>query len=85
MKKILVAALLMLCLSGCAEMEMHGSNLVASTVKIDRTIVLYSATGDTLKVWSGETYIVDGNGAGLTFMLNGKKIFVSGTITIEEN
>ena len=84
-KKLLCIVALMLTLTGCAAIEQEGSKLVASTVKLDRTVVLFSATGDTIATWTGKIYLDSTGGDGQSFMLNGKRIAISGTYVIEEN
>lgn len=83
MKKALILAAL-LSLTGCAMIEMIGSQTISSAIKLERTVTLYSASGAPIRTWSGRIYIEDGNGAALTFMLDGKRVTVSGTLVVEE-
>ena len=71
-------------LSGCAVLEREGSGIISGTTKLNRRVVLYAANGDTIRTWVGEMYISDGNGAGIDFMYNGKRVSLSGTWTVEE-
>jgi hypothetical protein len=72
-----------LLMGGCATIERQGSGCISAAIKLNRRVVLYAANGDTIKVWEGRMMLED-EGGGTSFMLDGKRVVVSGTYTVEE-
>ena len=84
MKKLIVLVLLAVSLSGCGGMVNDLKHLQSNLVGLDRTVTLYSSTGETLGSWSGG-FKVEDNGGSISFVHNGKTIKVAGTYTVIEN
>lgn len=82
MKKMIVVAVLLLC-SGCGTVEMAGSKTLSGLAKLNRKVTLYAADGHVIRTWQGKMMLQD-EGGGCTFMLDGKRVNIAGTYTVEE-
>lgn len=69
---------------GCASLELAGSRFISSTTKLDRTVTLFADDGSVIQSWTGPMYLKE-MGAGITFMLDGKRINICGTYIVTEN
>ena len=67
-------------LTGCAAMQRECRFFEADTIALQRTIILYSATGDTLKLWNVRTTIEDSGGCWHFIGPNNKLINACGTL-----
>lgn len=84
MKKLLFLVLLSTGISGCESCSKDWKHLESSVSGLNRVITLYSAQGETIKVWKTQGMVeVDGN----TISWIGeddKEVKISGTFTVEE-
>jgi hypothetical protein len=81
--KKLFVIIALLSLTGCATVEMKGSHAISGIVKLNRKVTLYNNDGVPIREWSGRI-MTEANGGGVTFMLDGKRVSISGTYVIEE-
>ena len=83
MKKAIVLMVLVMSFSGCGlltELKHVQSNIIG----LNRTVTLYSASGEVLGSWTG-TFQVEDNGGSINFVNHGKTIKIAGTYTVIEN
>ncbi|MFA5187115.1 MAG: hypothetical protein WC551_11585 [Patescibacteria group bacterium] len=82
LRVLAMAVILFTC--SCGSCDQMAKDL-ASEGYIDRRIVLYSANGDTLRVWEGDIYVENVESTeGLSFLIAGERFIISGTYLIEE-
>lgn len=83
MKKLLVGILFLSILCGCQVFKIVGSDVISSTVGINRTITLYSVDGTIIKQYKTMNGIDTTDGV-CSFMCDNKKVLISGTFVVEE-
>lgn len=79
-------AVLALSMSGCTAAVQGYSKDMAVTMQggIPRKVTLYALDGHPIKVWQGRITIEGHEGQSLMFMVDGKRQFLSGHYSIEE-
>lgn len=83
MKKLLLALIFLITLTGCEKLQQDVSHAVSSTFGLQRQITLYSSNGAVIKIWTGRFQVETANG-NIRFMYGGKAIIISGTYLVEE-
>lgn len=90
MKKIIFGFVLMgaVLMSGCTALEDTLTNFESNTSGLERTITVYSKTGEVLKTYEGENVRTEVNNGGqlLINLGDGKRVQVmNADVIIEEN
>lgn len=70
-------------LSGCNACRHVWSHIKSDTVGITRIVTLYNANGGVIKSWEITSTVKD-KGGSYRFLTNGKAIYISGTIIMEQ-
>jgi hypothetical protein len=83
MKRMIIALLMAVFLTGCARCSNQISHVKSSMFGLKRHIVLYSASGQAIKEWTCDCQIED-QGGSVRFLDNGRAVTISGTFIIEE-
>lgn len=78
--RLALAIVVCFMLSGCG-MVNDLKHLQSDWVGLNRTVTLYSASGEPINSWSGR-FKVEDNGGSISFVDNGKTIKVAGTYTV---
>ena len=87
MKKLglFLALLTIFGLSGCASFQSIDKNIKNQVGGgLFRRVTFYSLDGKVLKTWEGKVFTESDEGQALHFQVNGKRMTLSGTYSIEE-
>lgn len=80
----LIAVLSALTLTGCASWQRSSKSLVSDfTGGLDRTVTVYSNTGEKINSWSGRFDVSESENE-VYFDIDGKRIIIHGGIVINE-
>lgn len=82
--RLALAIVVCFMLSGCSGFVNDLKHLQSSVTGLNRTVTLYSATGETIQTWQGR-FTIEDNGGSISFVDNGKTIKVAGTYTVIEH
>ena len=85
-KRIVVCTLILsvLMLAGCAGMQRNAKSFASDlSGGLDRTVTVYSNTGEPIKSWSGKFDVSESENE-VYFDINGKRVIIHGGIVINE-
>lgn len=85
-KRIAVCALVLsgLMLTGCASMQRNAKSFASDLGGgLDRTVTVYSNTGEPIKSWTGKFDVSESENE-VYFDIDGKRVIIQGGIVINE-
>ncbi len=85
-KRIVVCTLILsvLMLAGCESVQRNAKSFASDlSGGLDRTVTVYSNTGEPIKSWSGKFDVSESENE-VYFDINGKRVIIQGGIVINE-
>lgn len=82
---LLVAAVAILCTTGCAGCSNDLKHFQSQVYGLKRTITVYGADGTVIREWKTQAKVEDKGGTCYFLNSDGKAVIISGTFVIEED